>query len=246
MNALAVIRNRWHQARLLLCLFLLCGGLLSHPASAQASRTAEGKSVNERSTPINAVPEKREQEKDENEAFRHSAMVQKLGHMVGMNPDAAATTFTVLNFVLLAVGVGWIVVKTLPKAFRDRSSAIQKHLVDARTATEEAGARLKAVEARLGKLDDEIAHMRHQAATEADREDQRVRSAMEQETAKILAAADSEIQAATATARRELQRHAAELAIEQAARRLVVTAETDRQLVESFAQRLGTDKGGQN
>lgn len=239
-------RKNWQRVVLLLCLCMLCGGFLSRPARAQASTAGEGKSVNERSTPINAVPEKREQEKDENEAFRHSAMVQKLGHMVGMNPDAAATTFTVLNFILLAAGVGWIVVKTLPKAFRDRSSAIQKHLVDARTATEEASARLKAVEARLGRLDDEIAHMRDQAASEADREDQRVRGAMEQETAKILAAADSEIQAATESARRELQRHAAELAIDQAARRLVVSAETDRQLVESFAQRLGTDKGGQN
>jgi hypothetical protein len=37
-------------------------------------------------------------------------------------------------------------------------------------------------------------------------------------------------------ARREIQKYAAELAIEQAARKLVVTAETDRLLVESFAQ----------
>lgn len=228
-----------------LCFVFLWAGA-AKPMRAQASIAGEGKSVNERSTPINAVPEKREQEKNEDETFRHSAMVQKMGHMVGMGPEAAATTFTVLNFVLLAAGVGWIMVKTLPKTFRDRSSAIQKHLVDARTATEEASARLKAVETRLGRLDEEIAQMRQQAAAEADREDQRVRGTMEQETAKILAAADSEIQAATATARRELQRHAAELAIEQAARRLVVSAETDRLLVEGFAQRLAGDKGGQN
>jgi F-type H+-transporting ATPase subunit b len=50
--------------------------------------------------------------------------------------------------------------KVLPKTFRNRSTAIQKHLVDARTATEEATARLSSVEDRLSKLDDQIAAMR--------------------------------------------------------------------------------------
>jgi F-type H+-transporting ATPase subunit b len=192
------------------------------------------------------VPEKREQEKDENEAFRHSAMVQKMGGMLGMNPDQAATTFTILNFVVLAVALGFIAVKTLPRAFRDRSSAIQKHLVDARTATEEAGSRLKAVESRLSRLDDEIAAMRRQVEADTLRDEQRMKAQIEEETAKILAAADSEIQSATATARRELQRHAAELAIEHAAQRLVITADTDRLLVQGFAQHLAGDKGAQN
>ena len=43
-------------------------------------------------------------------------------------------------------------------------------------------------------------------------------------------------------------RSAAELAIDQAARKLIVTAETDRLLVQNFARRLTGDdtKGGQN
>jgi F-type H+-transporting ATPase subunit b len=44
-----------------------------------------------------------------------------------------------------------------------------------------------------------------------------------------------------------LQQYAASLAVEQAARRLVITAETDRLLVQNFAQRLGEGgKGGEN
>ena len=45
-----------------------------------------------------------------------------------------------------------------------------------------------------------------------------------------------------------MRQYAAELAIDQAARKLVVTAETDRLLVQSFAQRLTGDdsKGGKN
>ena len=49
-------------------------------------------------------------------------------------------------------------------------------------------------------------------------------------------------------AQRQLQQYAAELAIEQAAKKLVISAETDLLLVRNFARRLGSidGKGGQN
>ena len=237
----------WTVRKRVLSLAMLT--LLWLPASfakAQAGPQQTGPGIDEKSTPISAVPEKREQEKDETAEFRHSAMVQKMGHMLGMSTDQAATAFEVLNFLVLAVGVGFLVVKTLPKAFRDRSSAIQRHLVDARTATEEAGARLKAVENRLSKLDDEIAAMRRHVEADTARDEQRMKASIEEETAKILAAAEAEIQTAAATARRDLQWQAAELAIEHAAQRLVITAETDRLLIQGFAQNLAGDKGAQN
>ena len=228
---------------------MVCGAGMTVPgarAQASPSPTQPGPGASEQSTPINAVPGKREQEKDETAEFRHSPMVQKMGHLLGLDADQAATAFTVLNFLALAVGVGYLAVKMLPKTFRDRSSTIQKHLVEARTVTEEAGARLKGVEARLSRLDEEIAAMRRQVEADTMREEQRMKASIEEESANFLAATEMEIQAATATARRELQRHAAELAIEQASRRLVITAETDRLLVQGFAERLRGDKGAQN
>jgi F-type H+-transporting ATPase subunit b len=140
------------------------------------------------------------------------------------------------------------VLKVLPKTLRDRNAAIQKHLVDARTATEEARARLSSVEDRLAKLDGELAAMRSQAEQDAEKEEQRIRASVEDEKKKILASAEQEIAAATMHAQKQLQQHAAELAIEQAARKLVVSAETDRLLVQGFAQRLAGDesKKGQN
>jgi F-type H+-transporting ATPase subunit b len=136
----------------------------------------------------------------------------------------------------------------LPKTFRDRNTFIQKNLVDARTATEEARARLSSVEERLSKLDSQIASFRAQAEKDSALDEQRIQAGVEEEKKKILAAAEQEINAATALARREIQRYAAELAIDQAAHKLVVTAETDRLLVQSFARRLAGDdsKEGQN
>ncbi len=176
---------------------------------------------------------------NETDQYRMSAPVVKLGAMLGMKPETAANVFTIFNILLLAGGVGYGMFKILPKTFRDRSTAIQKHLVDARTATEEATARLSSVEDRLSKLDDQIAAMRAQAEADAVRDEQRILASVEDEKNKILASAESEIQSATTVARREIQKYAAELAIEQAARKLVVTAETDRLLVESFAHKLG-------
>ncbi len=172
--------------------------------------------------------------------------MRKLGSFVGLNADQAATAFTLINFLILAIACGYGLLKLLPKTFRARTSRIQKQLVDARTATEEASARLNSVEARLSKLDSQIAGMRTQAEADADKEERRIRASVEEEKAHILAAAEAEIHAATTAARREIQQFAAGLAIEQAARKLVVTAETDRLLVESFARQLTGDNGGHN
>ena len=227
----------------LLALALLFAGRFS---LAQASPAQPGAGAGERSSPIATVPEKNVQEHNESDEYRHSDMVKRLGSMVGMNTEQAATTFEVLNFLVLAVGVGYLAFKMLPKAFQDRNTAIQKHLVDARSATDEASARLNLVEARLGRLDEEIVAMRSHVEAETARDEQRMRASIEEETSKILAAADNEIGAAVATARRDLQRHAAELAIEHAARRLVVSAETDRLLIQGFSEALSGDKGGRN
>jgi F-type H+-transporting ATPase subunit b len=184
---------------------------------------------------------------DANDVYRHSPMVRKMGHMMGLSTETAATVFEVLNFAVLALALGWVLVKTLPRTFRDRTTSIQKNLVDARTATEEANARLSSVEDRLAKLDAQIAEMHTQAEKDAAAEEARMRAAVEEEKQRILGAAEQEIASASLLAQRQLQKYAAELAIEQAGRRLVVSAETDRLLVQDFARRLtGNDKGGQN
>lgn len=203
-------------------------------------------SVGASSTPEAQLPEKNKQEEDENEAFRHSASVKAIGAKFGLNPEQAATAFTVLNFLVFAAFVGWFLLKTLPRVFRNRNSAIQKDLVQARSATEEASTRLSSVEARLGKLDQQIAEMRAQAEKAAALDEQRIKASVEEEKKKILASAEQEITSATAQAHRMLKQYAADLAIEQAARKLSISAETDRLLVKDFARRLAGEKDGQN
>ena len=205
------------------------------------------------STSAAQPPDKNQREVDEHDAYRKSPSVGWLGKKLGIGTDRASTLSELGNFVLFALGVAWLVVVFLPKAFpgmvpRNRTAAIQKSLADARTATEEARARLSGVEERLAKLDGEIAAMRAHAEQDSATEEQRIKASVEEEKKKILASAEQEIAAATMHAQKQLQQHAAELAIEQAARKLVVSAETDRLLVQGFAQRLAGDesKKGQN
>jgi F-type H+-transporting ATPase subunit b len=216
---------------------------------AQAEPAQAPSASGQSSTPEAQSPEANQEEKDTNEAYLHSASVKWIAAKLGMSTETAATTFQVVNFTILAGLVCWFLFKTMPGVFKARNTAIQKHLVDARTATEEASARLSSVEARLSKLDEQIAAMRAQAEKDSAADELRIKASVEEEKQKILAAAEQEIGAATTQAQRQLQQYAAELAIEQAARKLVVSAETDRLLVQSFARRLtgGDDsKEGQN
>ena len=221
--------------------------VLGSAAGVWAQQVGENGDGGRKATPAGVSPEANQEVKDENDAYRHSAMVQKIGHAMGMSTETAATTFEVFNFAVLALAIGAFLIKALPKTFRNRSSAIQKHLVDARTATEEASARLNSVEDRLAALDGQIAEMRAQSERDSAADEVRIKATVEDERKKILASADQEIAAATMHAQRQLQQYAAELAIEQAARKLVVSAETDRLLVQNFARRLGSEnKGGEN
>lgn len=198
------------------------------------------------STPTSALPEKSKQEEDEAESFKHSDSVKAIGAKFGLNAEQAATAFNFLNFFVLALLVGWFLRKNLPKVFRDRTSTLQKSLVEARSATEEANARLASVEARLSKLDEQIVEMRAQAEKNADAEERRIKSHVEEEKQKILTSAEQEIASATAQAHRSIKQYAADLAIEQAVRRLTISAETDRLLVQDFARRLAGEKEGHN
>ena len=238
---------------------LLGTGFHVRAVRAQAAASAQTPLGNA-STPTVQTPEKstpqeqtNQPEQSGDDQYLKSPSVVWLGKELGIGTNLASTLSVLGNFVLLAVGIAFAIVKFLPKIFPEmvpsnRTATIQKSLLDARTATEEARERLSGVEERLGKLDGEIAAMRALAEQDAARAEQSIKATVEDEKVRILAAAEQEIASATSHAQKQLQQYAAGLAIEQAARKLEVSAETDRLLVQGFAQRLTGDesKKGQN
>ena len=222
---------------------LVLGGMLLVGGRGLAQGTGNS---GRQSTPVAQSEDANQGIVSENDKYRKSAMVTKLGGMLGMSGDTAATAFEVLNFAVLAALIVVFLGKALPKTFQERNSVIQKHLVDARVATEEASARMSGIEDRLAALDEQIAALKAQSEKDCAADEARMRASVEEEKAKILASAEQDIAAATLHAQRQLQQYAAGLAIEQAAKKLVISAETDRMLVQDFARRLGSGKGGEN
>jgi F-type H+-transporting ATPase subunit b len=180
-------------------------------------------------------------EEEEGAEFKHSPSVRFIATHTGLSLTAAYWLLVSLNFLIIAVLVGWALKKNLPGMFKARTETIRKSMDEARHASEDANRRLSDIESRLGRLDSEIQEMRTKAEADAVAEEQRIRAAAEDDRRKIVAMTEQEIDAAAKAARRELKAYAADLAVSLAEKRIKVDAKTDEALVETFVRQLGKD-----
>lgn len=179
------------------------------------------------------------------EQYRHSAVMQAIARRLHVKTETAAEIFEDFNSGILLFTIFFFLAKMLPKMFRNRSAALRRELVGAREATEDANRRLAEVEARLLRLDTEVEAIRRDVEQEAAGDEKRIHALLEAERERIIASAEQEIAAAQAAAQRELKKFAADLAIDQALRRIQLTADADRRLVRDFGKRLGGGSGGE-
>jgi F-type H+-transporting ATPase subunit b len=181
---------------------------------------------------------------DEQAEFKHSASVQLIARLTGLNLGQAYWLATTINFAVIAGLIVWFSKKNLPAIFRNRTASIQKAMQEARRASEDANRRLSHIESRLVRLDTEINEMRASAEKEAAAEEERIKAAAVEDARKIVQSAEQEIAAAAKLARRELTAYAADLAVSLARRQIKVDPDTDQVLVRSFAQELSGPNGG--
>jgi F-type H+-transporting ATPase subunit b len=171
-------------------------------------------------------------------------MVKATAKAFHLSLETAARGFEIFNFLIIVLGIGIPLARILSKVFRKRSETVREKIEDARKATAEANARLSAIESKLSGLDAEIAAIRSQVEQESLQDEARIKASIGEESARIVAASEQEIEQTAAQERRGLRGFAANLAIEQAAQQLKLTPETDRALIAEF---LGdAAKGGQN
>jgi F-type H+-transporting ATPase subunit b len=181
------------------------------------------------------------EEEEENIQFKYSPMVRKVAKATGLSKEAIYWIFLIINFLILASALGWVVKKAMPHGFAPRTAEIQKGIEDARKASAEASARLGEIEGRLAKLDAEIAEVRAAAEADFSAEEQRIKAAAEEDAKSVIAAAEQEISAAARTAQRDLKAFAAGLAVDLAEKKIKVDDATDAALVRGFAAQLGKD-----
>lgn len=200
---------------------------------------------NENGTGANA---EKESSAETNDALRHTPIVQSAARMLHMDVETTARTFEFINFGIIALGIGIPLFRIMPRILRRRSQTLKHDLEDARKTTADANARLGAIESKLAGLDKEIAEIRAHVEEEGKNDEARIKASIGEESARIVATAEQEISAAAAHAQRGLRHFAADLAIDQAAKQLVLTPETDRALIAEFVSEAGRNgsAGGQN
>lgn len=185
-------------------------------------------------------------EKEENAQFKFSPSVRWMGKELGIGVHGAYWLGFILNFAVLALLIYLVSRSRIPAMFRSRTATIRRAMEEAGRASAEANQRLGEIEARLARLDHEIAAMQQQAEQEAVGEEERLRLAAAQDAHRIVEAAEQEIAAAASLARRELTAYAAELAVALAEKRIHIDKDTDAALVRSFAEQLGNGRGPHN
>lgn len=144
------------------------------------------------------------------------------------------------NFAIIAGGLGYLLVKKAPAAFRRHAEAIVASITEAGQGKAEAERRLWQAEEKIARLEQEVAELRAAAQRDAAAEAERIRRAAAAEAQTIARAARAETGAAERAARIELKALAARLAIERAETLLYreITPETQAALVRSFVASL--------
>jgi F-type H+-transporting ATPase subunit b len=237
--------KKWLAVLAIAGLFFVSGAPAARGQGATKSEPpVSGAQSREASNEAESTEKKETAEKDENAEFKESASVRFLARKLGMKPISAYWIAVILNFAVVAGAIFFLSRMHLPTMFRNRTESIRKAMDEAQKASAEARQRLSDIEARLGKLDTEIAGMRSAAEKDAAAEEERIRAAAEEDKKKIVESAEQEIAAAAKTAQRDLKAFAAELAVSLAQKRITVDDATDRALVKTFADRLGSGKDG--
>jgi F-type H+-transporting ATPase subunit b len=248
-----------------------CGGLILLAGLATATFRSEAQEPAAPRPEVTAAPsetqglpaqpgQEKKEEEEETRLFRHTALVGRVSDAIFHDDKNAAdperielrekhieTTARVFEWINAAIIFLCIIIplaRFLPKAFRKRQNTLSHNLENARKTTADANARLTAVEAQLSRLDEEIAKIRAQVEDESKQDEARIKASIEEERARIVAAAEQEIGAAAAQAQRSLRHFAADLAIEQAAKQLVLTPETDRAVIAEFVNEAGSGANG--
>jgi F-type H+-transporting ATPase subunit b len=158
----------------------------------------------------------------------------------GGHGNSREMLWRVVNFALLAGGLGYLIKKNAGPMFAARSRAIETEIAEARALVEQSEARARAIEERFSGLSREIEGLRSSAKAEIAAEDARLEQEAERAVRKISALAEQEIAAVTKAARLELKSHAAALAVDLAKKKIAgrITPQTQHTLVGRFVRDL--------
>jgi F0F1-type ATP synthase membrane subunit b/b' len=135
-------------------------------------------------------------------------------------PDPADSTagliFRWLNFILVFGGIGYLIAKHGGAFFKANAKAIASNITEGQAAKAAADAELSEVNAKISRLEQEVAELREAARRDGMAEAERLRASGVSEIEKIDQAARAELAASERAARQQLREAAASMAVERA------------------------------
>ena len=162
----------------------------------------------------------------------------------GAEPDPAESTtgliFRWLNFVIVFGGFGYLIAKNGGTFFRRNAKEIAARIVEATAAKAEATHELQEVEAKIARLDQDVAEIRAEARKNWEAEAERLRASAQAEIEKIAHAAQEELAASERAAQQEVREIGASMAIERAAALVssMMNAQIRARMFQSFLSEL--------
>ena len=146
----------------------------------------------------------------------------------------------VVNFIVLFGGLAFLLRKPLTKMLADRTESVRLGLVEAERSNREAQTRLREVEARAGRLEDEIDGMKTQARAAGEAEKDRILRAARQEAERLKTFSEQEVEALVRSGLRQLREYASDKALALALERIQggLTAELHGRLIDTAIERL--------
>jgi F-type H+-transporting ATPase subunit b len=219
-----------------------CFAAVQEPAATSAQPAVNSSHAPEATNASHA--ESGNAEEEDHNQYLYAPVVQTLARILHLKLETASLLFQIINAAIIILAIVIPLGRRVPKLLRRRSQKVSDDLESARRVTQDANTRLSAVEAKLSSLDQEIAKFRSEVEQQIVQDEHRGKAALEEESARIVASAEQEIGVAAAQAKRSLRHFAADLAIQQAAKQLVLTPETDRAVIAEFVSEMS--KGGQN
>jgi len=242
--------NRHTRILHFVLLAALAVGLAAAPGRLLAQAAAPATPAAQTAAPEAApAKEAKKTEQEQADVYRHSSAVKAAAKALHIDVETAARIAEGINFGIVFLVIAIALIRIMPRILRKRSETVSHNIAEARKETEDANARLAAVEAKMANLDGEIAKFRAEIEAESQQDEIRIKATLQDESNRMVQAAEQEIEVAAAQAKRTLRTFAADLAIDQAAKQMVLTPEADRALIAEFVgdmAKSGGNLGGQN
>jgi len=146
----------------------------------------------------------------------------------------------VINFLVLFGGLVFLLRKPLKNFLQSRTQTLADKIKETRESRQDAENRLQQTQMRLEKMSEEVGQIRRRAEADGQTVKERILNEAEKESRRLKDFAGQEIEMLTQTGIQEIKKHAADLAIQIARKKIMgrIKEEDQSEIIDKSIKRL--------